>query len=84
MADLQAFASFLHDFAPNMASSIAEEIVAKSRIIGERPLIERPIAGPGRRQFVIRALNAAYILQYRVEPDRTVILRVFHSRENRE
>jgi len=33
---------------------------------------------------VLRVLNAAYVLQYRIEDDRIVILRVFHGREARD
>jgi plasmid stabilization system protein ParE len=29
----------------------------------------------------MRALNAAYVIQYRVTGDRIVIMRVFHGRE---
>ena len=36
------------------------------------------------RRLVLRVLNAPYVLQYRIGPDRVVILRVFHGREDRE
>jgi plasmid stabilization system protein ParE len=43
-----------------------------------------PIAGrPEYRQVVLKVLRASYVFQYRVERERAVMLRVFHSRENR-
>jgi hypothetical protein len=35
------------------------------------------------RQVVLRVLNAAYVFQYRYDGDRLVMLRIFHSREQR-
>jgi len=43
-----------------------------------------PIAGHEHyRQIVLQVLNAAYVIQYRAEGERVVILRVFHGREAR-
>ena len=43
-----------------------------------------PIAGRDEyRQMVLRVLNASYIFQYRYDGARLVMLRVFHSREQR-
>ncbi len=64
---------------------MAHEIVEKTRILSEQPLLGHPIAGrEDYRQIVLRVLNAAYVLQYRVEDDRLVILRVYHGREARD
>jgi len=64
---------------------VAHEIVEKTRILSEQPLLGHPIAGrEDYRQIVLRVLNAAYVLQYRVEDDRLVILRVYHGREARD
>lgn len=55
----------------------ADEIAANSRL--GRVLDERK----SFRQVVLRVLNAAYIIQYRYDGERLVMLRVFHSREQR-
>ncbi|BBF93259.1 hypothetical protein BLTE_19440 [Blastochloris tepida] len=44
----------------------------------------RLLAGrPDLREIVLRVLNASYILQYRLEGDRIIMLRAFHGRERR-
>lgn len=83
LADLGRFADFLQETAPNLASSIAYEIIARTRLLGQRPLIGRPVSGTAYREFVIRALNAAYVVRYRTNQNRVFILRVFHRRERR-
>jgi plasmid stabilization system protein ParE len=85
LADLERFAAFLESHYPDLAPRIAVEIKAKAALIEERPRIGRPLAGRAEyRQVVLGVLNAAYVFQYRFFEGRLVMLRVFHSRENRE
>ena len=84
LADLDRFAEFLHQHYPQFAKSIAIELIDKINILRERPFLGRPLAGrPEYRQIILQALNAAYVVQYRIDAERLVILRVYHGREVR-
>ena len=85
LADLKRFALFLDQHYPSLAEIVADEIVEKAQILLDHPQLGRPIAGPrDYRQLLLSVLNATYIFQYRLDGERIVMLRVFHSRENRE
>jgi plasmid stabilization system protein ParE len=85
LADLDRFSHFLHDKYPSLAGRVAREIKAKAEILAAHPLLGRPLAGREEyRQIVLLVLNARYVFQYRYDRDRLVMLRVFHSREERE
>lgn len=84
LADLDRFAAFLHQHYPQLARSIAIELIDKINVLCMRPFLGRPLAGrPGYRQIIFQVLNAAYVVQYRIDEERLVILRVFHGREAR-
>jgi plasmid stabilization system protein ParE len=84
LADLDRFASFLHEHHPTLAKIVAAEIIAKADLLSEHPRLGRPIAGrEDYRQIVLQVLNAAYVFQYRCDGERVVMLRVFHGRETR-
>jgi plasmid stabilization system protein ParE len=85
LADLNRFAAFLHDRHPPLAKIIAAEIKLKASSLSEHPLIGRAIEGrPEYRELVLEVLNARYVFQYGFDGERLVMLRVFHSREQRE
>ncbi len=85
LADLDRFAAFLHDRHPRLAKIIAAEIKHKARILSEHPLIGRAIEGrPQYRELVLDVANAKYVFRYAFDGERLVMLRVFHSREQRK
>jgi plasmid stabilization system protein ParE len=84
LADLDRFAKFLQKDFPSLATIVAEEIIAKTDMITANPRLGRVLdERKAFRQIVLRVLNAAYVLQYRYDGKRLVVLRVFHSREQR-
>jgi len=84
LADLDRFAAFLHGRHPRLAAVVAQEILAKARILEESPELGHPLSADGRyRQLVLVVLRAQYVFRYRIDADRLVMLRVFHGRERR-
>ena len=84
LADLDRFAAFLHEYHPHLAGEVGQAILAEAALLADNPKIGRPLAEhPDYREIVLRVLNARYVLQYRLEADRIVMLRVFHGREQR-
>lgn len=85
LADLDRFADFLGDRFPAIAPAIGKALIEKSGRLCEYPELGQPVGGRHEfRQLTIRALRAAYVLQYEIHTDRVVILRVFHGRESRD
>ena len=59
---------------------VAAAIMQKTEILEQFPELGRPdYMRPEYRQIVLRVLNASYVLQYRYDGERLVILRVFHA-----
>ena len=84
LADLDRFAAFLQSTDPRTATIVAREIIAKVDILAVRPSLGKPTGAGGKfRQIILRVLNAPYVMQYRVDENRLVMLRVFHGREHR-
>lgn len=83
VADLDRFASFLHDHHPELAGRVAREIIARTSLLTEHPRLGRPLANGNYRELVLRVLNGRYVFQYRVAGERIILLRVFHSLERR-
>lgn len=85
LADLDRFATFLHDKYPSLAPRVSREIKARAQFLADFPQSGRPLAGRAEyRQIVLEVLNARYVFQYRYDGNRLVILRVFHGREARD
>jgi len=84
LADLDRFAAFLQDQSPQLATIVAEEIIARAQLLSRHPKLGRPLStGEEYRQIVMQVLGGTYVFQYRYDGNRLVMLRVFHGREAR-
>ena len=82
--DLERFAAFLQQHHPELAGTVAQEIMARAEVLSEFPRLGRPLAKRKEyRQLVLQVLNAPYVFQYRFADEHLAILRVFHGREAR-
>jgi len=84
LADLNRFAAFLQGRHPVLARRIGREILRRADILGEYPESGRAVRDSGFRELSVPVMGATYILRYAHDRNGVVILRVFHSREQRE
>jgi len=85
LADIERLHSFLYDKSPEAAARAAESIFQGARLLKDNPSIGRPMSDDtGRREWFIPFGMGAYVLRYFLENKETaVIIRVWHSRENK-
>ena len=84
LVDLSRFAEFLHEQSLQLATLVADTIIARTEILSRFPRLGRPMAGRDEyRQLVLQVLGSEYVFQYRYDGTHLVMLRVFHAREAR-
>lgn len=84
LLDLERFAEFLERRFPRISATIAADILRKVETLCEFPLRGRLVhADTPYREFPLHVANATYVLQYRIDGDLVVVLRVFHGSEDR-
>jgi plasmid stabilization system protein ParE len=81
--DIHRLSEFLALSDEHTAVRAGETIIAAVLSLNE--FSERGRVGPrdGFRELVVRFGRAAYIIQYRVDPETVFVTRIFHSREDR-
>jgi len=86
LGDLERLFAFLREHNPQAAARAAAVIRQAANLLLTSPRLGRPLAdGSGRRELVIPFAAGGYVLRHRLEADDTVvIMRVWHSREQRE
>ena len=86
LADLERLIDFLHEKSPTAAERAAAAILEGADLLLTAPRLGRPLPdSTGRRELIIPFAGGAYVLHYMLEGRETiVILRVWHSREERE
>ena len=85
LADVERLYNFLEDKNPEIAKRAAARIKHGTLLLEDSPHIGRPMPGEtSRRELFITFGAGAYVLRYMLEDNNTVvIIRVWHSRENR-
>ena len=81
--DVRRLYHFLQRENPTTARTLVGKIRGEARLLAKFPEAGRPVIGlPGDfRELIILLGRGAYVLRYRLEQGRAVILCVRHSRE---
>jgi plasmid stabilization system protein ParE len=84
LEDIVRLRSFLEDKSPEVANRAAAVINNGAKILADFPEIGKPMNdGTGRRELFLSFGTGNYVLRYKVAQEIVVIMRVWHSRENR-
>ena len=82
--DIARLHEFLKDKSPKAAKRIIELILIGSDKLIENPEIGKPLSDElKRRELYLTFGVSAYVLRYKLTDSNIVIIRVWHSRENR-
>jgi len=86
LADVERLHEFLKDIDMQAADQCVEVILKGSRLLKATPHLGRPMQDDlGRRELFMQFGAGAYVLRYRLEgAGDVVIIRVWHSREDRK
>ena len=83
--DIARLRRFIQPHNPKAARRAAQCIKAAANQLIEFPEIGKPLQdGTERRELYAPFGNGAYVLRYQLKGEDVVILRVWHSREDRE
>ncbi len=85
VSDIERLHSFLKGKSPEAASRAAQTILKAAILLQSTPHIGRPMPDEtGRRELFVPFGAGAYVLRYIQEDKNTVVvIRVWHSREDR-
>jgi plasmid stabilization system protein ParE len=85
LADVERLHAFLHEINPDAAARAASAILDGAGFLKSMPDIGRPMDDDtGRREWFIPFGAGAFVLRYMWDKnDTVVIIRVWHSKENR-
>jgi plasmid stabilization system protein ParE len=86
LEDVERLYDFLAEKSPSAARRAAKAILDGAKLLEATPEAGRPMNDDTRRRELFMAFGAgAYVLRYKIDPAGTVVvIRVWHSRENRE
>jgi plasmid stabilization system protein ParE len=85
LADIERLHHFLHGKNQDAAARAASTILEGATLLETAPDLGRPMAdGTRRRELFVAFASGAYVLRYILDDEGTVvIIRVWHSREDR-
>ena len=85
LADVERLHAFFYEKSPVAAARAAKTILDGAGLLQSIPDIGRPMGDDtGRRELVASFASGAFVLRYmRDNNDTIVIIRVWHSKENR-
>jgi plasmid stabilization system protein ParE len=86
LTDIERLHVFLKDKNPDAAARAVAAILNGANLLKSSPRIGRPMPdGTRRREWFVTFGTGAYVLRYMFEDDEIpIIIRVWHSRENRD
>jgi plasmid stabilization system protein ParE len=84
VADVERLYVFLKDKDIEAAARAAACVLEGARLLKASHRLGRPMPDEtGRRELFVAFGSGAYVLRYMLEPENTVIIRVWHSKEDR-
>ena len=84
LTDIERLYTFLYDKNPHAATEATKIIIRTAKILETNPKIGRPMPDDtGRRELFAAYGAGAYVLRYKLVGTSPVVIRVWHSRENR-
>lgn len=85
LEDINRLYNFLFNKNEEAAAKVAQVILRGSSLLEQSPRLGRPMAdGTQRRELFIPFGSGYYLLRYFLTNDTVVIVRVWHSREDRK
>ena len=82
--DLARLREFIEPHNPRAAANAARRIIDAANLLLDSPYLGHPIEEmPEFNQLFIPFGKRGYMLRYRVEGQKIIILRIWHARENR-
>lgn len=85
LQDVTRLYDFLADKSPEAARKAADRIGSAARQLEQYPDLGQPMGDDARRQIFIHFGAGAYVIRYRRDNEKNVVIvRVWHSREQRE
>src|SRR5277367_6081508 len=84
IADIERLHDFLKCKNPDGAARAAKAVLEGADLLKSNPAMGRPMPDDtGRREWFVPFAAGSYVLRYILEGDTVVVIRVWHSRENR-
>ena len=83
LRDLVRHQARLSEFSPRAATAFASLLALAERRIETRPKSYRLLRDGETRRYSFKINRTTYLLDYRIEPDQIVVLRVWHGRQDR-